>query len=807
MADCCQELQREVTLLRQEIAGLQRIDENKIIRESVRQSVQTLDPKIIAFGAVATGAAGIAGQALSLARLIASGLAALRAVIAGIAAALASVEVLIAGIVAAVAAIGYLIITVNQLKGDVGNLKSDVRTLNRQVQQVNHTANKALDTAYKADYKADKAQYTADTAHKLANAAYESVKNAFKDIDKLYNAVNIINQTIYEIKVVVTLAIEKANLALSTLANVISDLENEFSNIYGKLGQLESGVRIAQGTAQFSKEIAEAATQEAKQAIKEANLAAGLANLSIGASEQAKRDANNAVNRANLATNTANNAAQESAKAKQEAINAIGLANLANANINNLLGNLNQTNNQITSNRNLANNIVKQFNNALPTSIEQSIANNKALFDRIAQQNNEALRSRFNDVIAQNKAEIDRIYNSTIPQTRSNTDRIANLEAKTNNFTANPANTLSPAISTRIDNLERTSKEQERVNQQGIDLLKDIKSALPNIPAAAAAVIIPAIPNPTTIQSATRTAICDSTKPGGCLGNPLNNLRNGQSNLADKLNLGIQGLQGAALQRIEATTSIINRKLGAEIPGFGIGGKLSNFINWAFADRVMTMITMLAAVHNVFQLSTQIQQTFFSSIDNILNIGALIGNPDGTGSIDSKQYVGESLDKFFSGIFGATEWTAVKAQWKAYSTIASTSAQAFNNLREIHNDSQELLNLVRSDTAELGNALVDEGLIGEDNWEYKDPKKKIKSKALGRLQRMGQGLEALDNKLEAIEQVTSTLLNIANTAKEIKDNTEEINKAFTEANKAAQLDRNAKIEGVELPNFSLEDLF
>ena len=53
--------------------------------------------------------------------------------------------------------------------------------------------------------------------------------------------------------------------------------------------------------------------------------------------------------------------------------------------------------------------------------------------------------------------------------------------------------------------------------------------------------------------------------------------------------------------------------------------------------------------------------------------------------------------------------------------------------------------------------------------------------------------------------MTQLVLNITNTAKEIKENADEIGKAFKDADKAATLDRNAKVEGLEVPNFNLVD--
>lgn len=316
---------------------------------------------------------------------------------------------------------------------------------------------------------------------------------------------------------------------------------------------------------------------------------------------------------------------------------------------------------------------------------------------------------------------------------------------------------------------------------------------------------------PEALETAAAAGTCRTTQPGGCTTKALddavgriNQNSNNNANALDAANALANATQVGMLQDI-------TNRIGAQLPG-GLAGKLSRFVNWAVVDRVTNIITMFAALHNVMMLSNSVKETFLDVLDNLLQTGYNIApnifkQADEDSAIDAREYIGKATDKFFGGLFGIGEWTVLKAQWKAYSTIYSSSAQAYNNLRELHNDAQELLNMTRNYTAELGNALVDEGVISEENWQHKDDKKKIKSKVLGKLQRMGQGLEDLDNKLEAIEQVTSLLLNITNTAKEIKENIEAIDKGVKDANDAAKKDRDAKIEGLELPNFSLDDIF
>jgi hypothetical protein len=396
---------------------------------------------------------------------------------------------------------------------------------------------------------------------------------------------------------------------------------------------------------------------------------------------------------------------------------------------------------------------------------------------------------------------------------------IANIEGQLRELkrqsTATIVGSPTSSIRTQLETLTNAQTaiqnrltEQERVNAQGNTQLQNLSTQINNLPNTlipAMAVAMPAIiiGSPSIRRMLTDTAAegtCRTTQAGGCLSNQFNNLQNAiKNNLGSLANQANQVAQTALLVKIDA-------KLGAQITG-GIGGKLTKFVNWAIIDRTINLVTMVASVHNVFQLSTSIQNSFFSAVDNVLNIGGLIRHPDGNSNINSRQWLTGSLDTFFSGLFGASEWTAVKAQWKAYSTIASTSAQAFNNLRQIHNDSQELLNMARNYTAQLGNALADEGIISEDNWDYKNPDEKFKSSQLNRLEKMSRGLEVIDNSLQAIEQVTATLLSITQTANEIKENAEAIQTAVNSANATARQDRDKAIERLQLSNFSLDDIF
>ena len=317
---------------------------------------------------------------------------------------------------------------------------------------------------------------------------------------------------------------------------------------------------------------------------------------------------------------------------------------------------------------------------------------------------------------------------------------------------------------------------------------------------------------PESIGRAAEAANCRSFQPGGCNANIANNAQAAANNTASngtKLD-GINAANALANAEQLRLLNILDNKLGAQITG-GIGGKLVKFVDWSMVDRAISLISLMASLHNVFMLSNAVKETFFDVLDNLLATGfniapKIFGNSEGS-AIDAREYFGNKTDSFFSGLFGKTEWVAIKAQWKAYSTIYQSATNVYENLRQIHSETQELCNQARNYVSELGNALQDEGVISEDNWDYKDPNKRVKSKSFAKLERIANGLETLQASLEALEQVTSSVREITDTAKEVKENFEAIDTAIKDANKAAKTDRDAKEEGLELPNFSLEDLF
>ena len=656
------------------------------------------------------------------------------------------------------------------LERELEKANNEIKKGNAEIARLNSELKKANAEINKANIQINLLSFTANEAIAEAKQARAETKAIRSELESQY-------------KPIIQLAISKADFAIQTINNLGNDLIEELQTQSGKISNLESqNARLAV--------IANSARTDANRAIE-------IANNALSASQQAQSTSNNAASTANTVSQEVKNGVQIR-YFEPTITNAIVRINQQVTNTS-----IQQASNEIQQRLTQGNQqINQQFAAAAQASTQIrniSIAEASAEIQRQLTSASNDIQRTLSEAGARVRATVEPLV---LERAIAASPTIQDLKSRTT------APTIQPALQAEVASLRGRITEQERMNERGLTEIGVIAGAIAALPNTFAQ-------NPSYRAAMTDVAAagtCRTTQPGGCMANQVQNLRNGQNDILNRLGLASQAGQGAILTAINNTVNTVNSKLGAEIPGIGIGGKLSNFVNWAVADRVMNIITMFSALHNVMMLSNSVKETFLDVLDNLLQTGFNVApnifkKADENEAVDAREFIGGAIDKFFGGLFGVGEWTALKAQWKAYSTIYSSSAQAYNNLREIHNDSQELLNMARNYTAELGNALVDEGVISEDNWQHKDDKKKIKSKMLGKLERMGQGLEQLDNKLEAIEQVTSLLLNITNTAKEIKENIEAIDKGVQDANAAAKKDRDASNEGVNLPNFSLDDLF
>ncbi|MFK0733477.1 MAG: hypothetical protein ACIWVG_20375 [Gloeotrichia echinulata HAB0833] len=316
----------------------------------------------------------------------------------------------------------------------------------------------------------------------------------------------------------------------------------------------------------------------------------------------------------------------------------------------------------------------------------------------------------------------------------------------------------------------------------GKDLLMDdaTKAMLARIDSRAA--LIPALvsrPSPLTTPqtvAAAAAGTCSTTKPGGCMANAFDknaNDINQNSNantgrIMDKLNAGLQIPEIALL-------SVINNKLGAQVPG-GISAflntffdKFTKFTKWVHLDRILNILTWWQTLHNGYMLSSNLGQTMFSVVENLLNI---MGIKDADGDeIDVSKFVGGAIDSFAQRLLGVSTWNGIKKEWKKYNRIYQAAANMLNTLSSIYYSIFGVLEVLGNRISKIGNALRWYGTVQDRAYSWMNENNSFTNPVL-------VALEKANDKADALDSISSDVLNVKEQSKELAKNRKEFNSAI-----------------------------
>ena len=290
--------------------------------------------------------------------------------------------------------------------------------------------------------------------------------------------------------------------------------------------------------------------------------------------------------------------------------------------------------------------------------------------------------------------------------------------------------------------------------------------------------------------SATETAICQNSKPGGCTTRDVTNpLQAGQSALSSKLDA-------------------INAALGASNVGLNssiLAGltSLTEFVKGAWSstviDKTLNAANFALSLHNAVMLSTNIAETVLDTVSVILDT---IGISDAEGNpIDVSEFLTNVLRQIVVGIIGANNFTELSIKLTAANRIYQAGMNILDNVTDLIDTAMDLDEYTGENVAKIGNALRESGVINFDAYEemIEDLEARDKSKWLRRL--------------EGIEEVTDNVYAIADNIREVKDigqdlldRRQELEESVTEAKEAlseAGIELDKEIE--DLPEPSEED--
>jgi hypothetical protein len=416
------------------------------------------------------------------------------------------------------------------------------------------------------------------------------------------------------------------------------------------------------------------------------------------------------------------------------------------------------------------------------------------------------LTKSINDLKANDNKFAEQVNNIKTDINNIKTDD-SKFKSDLNNIKTDIYQTKQDINNTKLDikKIDTQLKEQERVNQSAIPKLDFLVQTLPLLPGRAADAIRPDIPTIPEIEDAAAAGTCKTTQPGGCMNKLVNNSADninantddGLKKIADAANAGANAAELALL-------NTINSKLGDQVSG-GISGFMNRIVKNQWVDRAINLITMTAAVHNVIMLSDQAVTTFFGILDNVLAVPALIVDPNAE-TIDTKQAFGGVIDGFFKNIFGVTEWAEIKARWATANRIYQAAANGANEVRSIGGNIISAVEQTAQLTGKGFNAMQDEGLLSESNWDYSPEALNLKGGLFAKFGKLANGINIATEGLEAIESITSEIRSAVDSANQIKENAKEVDDGLKELIGASKAKREQEVEALPPKSYSWEDL-
>lgn len=244
-----------------------------------------------------------------------------------------------------------------------------------------------------------------------------------------------------------------------------------------------------------------------------------------------------------------------------------------------------------------------------------------------------------------------------------------------------------------------------------------------------------------------------------------------QGNKLDQLQAGLQGIDLALLQAMNAKLDKIDTKLGPQLPG-GLSGKLQRLGQWLHLDRVLNVLTFTTTLHNAYMLSNGLSQTLFSMFSNVL---AAIGIKDDEGNpLDVGNIVGKTIEAMAKEVLGVETVDGIKAAWKKFSRIYQAAANIIFSVQSIGFSIISILEILGSMTGKIGNALRGAGAVFERAYGWFNPQPNFQNRFFTALQRT-------EDFVSNIDAVASETLSIQETINQFGKQKEDLDKAINQS--------------------------
>jgi uncharacterized coiled-coil protein SlyX len=354
-------------------------------------------------------------------------------------------------------------------------------------------------------------------------------------------------------------------------------------------------------------------------------------------------------------------------------------------------------------------------------------------------------------------------------------------------------------------------KDAEDVDLSGIEAkLEEISNLVISIPG-----LITKLPAQESFKAGVAEGTCRTTQPGGCMAKRFDNL-DGLGNASNTKLDGVNAtLEAAQLHQV----GVINAKLGPAIPG-GIGANvfktfegvknLTDKLWKTFGiDRVVSLLTLAASIHNAAMLSRQLGETLVETAETIIKamqatLPDFLKNPDGENlEIDLSELFTNQIEDFLKNTLGEDNFYELKATWIKNNRILTAASNGLSAMRGMSNAMTDGLQVVGGWIAQGFNGIQREGLVSDKTWPWMDEAPRFKNKELNRFTNL---LENAEDATSSVQQIGSQVIEFTQESKELVEATTALNKALDEDTEKIAAEEKKKDEESEAKEPSDSDL-
>ncbi|WP_013324518.1 hypothetical protein [Gloeothece verrucosa] len=478
---------------------------------------------------------------------------------------------------------------------------------------------------------------------------------------------------------------------------------------------------------------------------------------------------------------------------------------IASSQTNNKIGSLETTVTNLSNTQTQTNNKIGSLETTVTNlSNTQTQTNNKIGSLETTITNLSNTQTQTNNKVATLDTTVTNLSN-TLTQTNN---KVAILDATITNLsnTQTQTNNKVATLESSVTNIQTQVNEVDvKVTDEVKKLGTTIDGLVPVIGGIAISTNL--IKNQTSLPKlaeAAETGVCNASKPEGCLGAPLKQMKNGiDTSVYNTAGIGGLALQNAAI--LNNTIGILNllNTVWAYLQTFSnfVTGKFEKLWEHRLVDRALAAANLACTIHNALMLSNNIALTLGSAIDNI---GQLIGikPPEGAATTITGA-IGHAFESLAKSVIGAENYAELSLQFALANRIYQAGINILDAATNMLYGISEGLETIAQMGGKIGNACKKSGLFIESSLDWFSEKFVFKIGRLGGIMRFLQTGQVM---AESVEQITSSALNVVESAKQITTEVKDVQKDIKDLQDKRKADENKAKTDSKQPTTTDDDI-